>query len=338
MEQESSVSVASALSQAPEAKVAVLDIFSKQPEGELWHGDLVSSILVNQGVDESKILKLDNSNDHNTNALLSDLGWKTGPEPTAERVDAYIELSAVHLLMKTNGKLKSLLDTPGHNIKVINQSQGKSRVDIYELLADNIFDVNNVGPNGQRVPSTLGKNLSQALGVDSTSPDGWGRALKQKIIERVDSVVDNSTLVAEVRGLHEGLLEKLGERGVTVVTSAGNNADELAELRDDGFQVPNDFDDDITAVGPKLIVGAIDRGPTPSSSDDTVAFFSSQYDGVNAYADGVNVATAIGFSTGTSFAAPLVAASAYRFSEDHPNLTSDATQQALFAEFPRPGI
>lgn len=322
------------LSSAPQAEIAVIDVFAKSGESTLMHGDMVKSVITRSGIAEEKVLKLDNQDDANTSAMLSDLSWNSGPEPVDQRLDAYIELSAIHLLETTNGKLNGILNSPESHIRVINQSQGKSRVDIFQLMSGYLFSAkNDEDEKEQLLPSALGQNLSKALDVKFEEPEQWGKQLRQKLINHVDQVVDNSPLVAEARQEHVELLDKLRERGVLVVTSAGNNHDEMTALEEQGFSVPEDFDDDITAVGHKFVVGAINFGDKNDPSDDKLAEFSSQYEEVNAWAQGVQVQTDAGLKNGTSFAAPILTSAAAKLVNQHPDWSTDQLEEALLADF-----
>lgn len=328
------------LSEAREsaATVAVFDVFSSNPEEELWHGDTVRSILHRQGVQPEKIVAVHNSIDKESSVLLSDLCWG-GPDSANDRLNAYIELSAVNLLQRTNGKFQQILDDPNHNIKVINQSQGHSRAEVFEALAPYLLftpkaDESNPTPKAE--PSVLGKTFAEAMGVEAAldDPKAWARSVKQQLIKRIDDVIDQSELIRQEQTKHSDLVDGLRERGVLVVTSAGNNADELSGLRSQGYEVRDDFDDDITSVGRKLVVGAIDPRDLDNPNDDQVAYFSSSYDAVGLYALGVNVPADGGPATGTSYAAPLVSAAAERLMNLHPDRALALLEDDIREAFP----
>lgn len=328
------------LSEAREsgATVAVFDVFSSNPKEEPWHGDMVRSVIQRQGVAADKIVGFDNRLDSESNALLSNLSWG-GPDSVNDRLNAYIELSAANLLQRTNGKLQQLLDDPGHSIRVINQSQGHSRAEVFEAISPYLLFTPNPDESGEipkPEPSVLGKSFAEALGVEAPQDDPrvWARAVKQKLIERIDEVVDTSDLIKLEQSKHAELVDGLHERGILVVTSAGNNADELSALRAAGFEVPEDFDDDITSVGRKLVVGAIDPKDLDDPDDDQVAFFSSNYENVNVYALGVNVPTDGGPATGTSYAAPIVAAAAEKLMNQRPGQPLALIEDEIRTEFP----
>lgn len=360
------------------ATVAIFDVFTNTPEKGLWHGDEAYSVLRRGGVDEKKIAKFDNRLDVDTSALLSGLCWN-GPDSANDRVNAYIELSAVNLLQRTNSKLEQILADPKSHIRVISQSQGQSRADIYTSIEPYLLytpspekakDGDKEGhaeqqtaavascapeplnaqasetgqcesgtkpePKAEPIPSALGETFGEALGVPNPTDNvqGWASQMRQLLIGRIDYIVSHSELLQKEQKLHEELLDKLRERGVMVVTSAGNNADELFNVRNGGLRANDNFDDDITSVGHKMVVGAIDPKDLNDPNDDQVAFFSSQYDNVNIYALGVNVPTDGGPATGTSFAAPAIAAAAEKLAEANPGQSLTWIEDQLHQQFP----
>jgi subtilisin family serine protease len=245
-----------------------------------------------------------------------------------DRLDAYIELSAGHMLAKTNGTLSQLLSADS-SLRTINQSQGSSRVDVFQLLKSASFCVE----NGQEVASKVGERLAQACGLDPDAADFTTAKLRQAFVDRTNSVIDSSSYIAEQQQTHIELLERLRAKGTIVVTSAGNSADELWDLRARGLRVPDCFDDDLSKVGPKLIVGALDDHGTPDRSDDEIAFFTSLYSNVNVMANGVKVETVGGPATGTSYASPVVAGTAEKIRREHPDWTVDQIEAETKGRF-----
>lgn len=303
------------------ATIGVLDSYNRFSPGKMSHGEMVYSIITGAGFSESEVAKIPHGTAAATNWALSDLLYKPGDEPDAKRLDAYIELSLAHILTKTNGSLAQILNDPNNTLRTVNQSQGSSRVDVFQLLESASFYKDD---DGKEQISEVGQRVATALGVD---PAGEHKALRQAFVDRINSVVDNSSFIREQQAEHVDLLLKLREKGTLVVTSAGNNADELWDYRARGLQVPDSFDDDLCKVGPKLIVGALDDHGTPDPADDEIAFFTSLYGNVNVMANGVKVPTAGGPATGTSYASPQVAATAEHLRREHPDWTLEQVER-----------
>lgn len=303
------------------ATVAVLDVFSSDSTAKPWHGDYVDSILTSQGLSDSDVLKISHGMSDEICDALGTLLKEDGPETPAERVDAYIELSGSQKLIQTNGTLEKILHDPTSSLRVINQSQGNSRVDIYELLESAAKP-----KTGEKVPvSSTGERLAKVVGLDPKAPDFELKELHQRLADRVARVVDGSPLIAAEQQRHAELLSSLRDKGVLMVTSAGNNADELDRVRTDGLKVSNNFDDDLTSVGPKLVVGALDN--------QEIAFFSSRYSNVNLLAPGVEVETPLGQRTGTSYAAPQVARQAELIRRRNPDWSVDRIEAETKRQF-----
>ncbi|HIB65030.1 MAG TPA: hypothetical protein EYO33_07960 [Phycisphaerales bacterium] len=313
-----------------DATVAVLDSFHPDQTSKFsLHGDMVHSVVVMSGFRESEVVKIENTTGGEVNSLMADLLYQKGPGTDEERVDGYIELCASQTLSKTNGTLKNLLAQPELNIKTINQSQGYTRVMVYKLLQDPAFFFNEPGKLTE-----VGERLAAISGLKNW--DGSEESvhkLKQALIDRVDRVVDNSESLKSLQAEHGELLQKLRDRGVGVVTSAGNSYDDCADLTRAGFRVPEDFDDDVTSVGPKIVVGALHNMLTEDPSDDQPAYFSSRYDAVDILVDGVNVWTEAGSAWGTSYAAPKVAARREQLRREHPTWDIDFLEQQTLSEY-----
>ena len=308
----------------PGATVAALDVYRPDAKSKHFHGDYVDAILTSKGLSDPDVQKISHGmSDEVCNALQS-LLKEEGPGTASERLNGFIELSGSQKLIQTNGTLQQILQDPTSSLKVINQSQGNSRVDIFELLESAVKPKE--GETGLLSPT--GERLAHLLGVDTASPEFEMKVLKQRLADQVAEVIDHSPLIAAEQRRHSELLGSLRDKGVLMVTSAGNNADELDRVRSEGLKVSDNFDDDLTSVGPKMIVGAID-----TSKDDQIAFFSSRYSAVNLLAPGVGFETTLGKVTGTSFAAPQVAAEAEGLRRQHPDWSVDQLESETKKRF-----
>ncbi len=317
----------SAAAPATSPTIGVLDIYQDQADKPALHGDKVYSVLENGGFTGQDIQKIEHGTLAKSNQALCDLLFQEGPEPAGDRLNAYIELSASHMLTKTNGTLGAFLADPNFGLSTINQSQGNSRADVYSLLVSPSIRKE----DGKEVISETGQRLAGAMGlnIESLTP----QSLRQAYVDRVNSVIDGSGYIAEQQQEHVGLLQQLRQRGTLVVSSSGNSADELWDYRAQGLRVPDSFDDDLSKVGPKLIVGALDDHGTTDKGDDEIAFFTSLYPGVNVLANGVNVPTVGGPATGTSYAAPLVAVEAEKIRRQHPEWSVDQVEAETKSRF-----
>lgn len=307
-----------------EASIAVLDLFRSSEAERPMHGDEVNAVILNHGFREEDTAKIRLQFSREANAHISNLLFQDGPESFSERLDAYISLSATHALSRTNGVLHHLAKDEHSKITTINQSQGESRYGVFNLLRHAAYW------NGEL--SEVGKKIAQACGLESP---GRGELL-QALSDRVEQVIDNSHHLQQAQERHVGLVQELAERGVVFVSSAGNNQDDVDAARAEGIEMSETFDDDLTSVGRKLVVGALDTKGTQETEDDEVAFFSSRYKGVNILADGVDVTTLPGWlNTGTSFAAPAVAAKAEEIQRQEPDQSSTERLTKVAAQFPQ---
>lgn len=312
------------------ATVGVLDNFRPNSDGSMGHGEKVYSIITSAGFTPAQVAKIDHGTAAASNCALSDLLFQSGDEPDSQRIDTYIELSVSHILTKTNGTLSQILDDPNNTLRTLNQSQGSSRVDAFQLLESASFYEDE---DKKEQISDLGERVAKALNVDTNAPDFTHTKLRQAFVDRILSVVEDSSYIRDQQAQHVDLLLKLRDKGTLVVTSAGNNADELWDYRARGLNVPDNFDDDLCKVGPKLVVGALDDHGTADKGDDEIAFFTSLYGNVNLMANGVNVPTAGGPATGTSFASPQVTATAAHIRREHPDWSVEQVERQTKSAF-----
>jgi len=310
--------------------IGVLDSFSRTPTEPSKHGDWVHDVIVNAGFDDDQVVKIENSTGRESNKALADLLFADSKEPFGQRLDAYIETSACHMLAKTNGSLKQIVAQPSLPFRTLNQSQGNSRVDIYRLLNGAAFDWS-VTP--ARLTS-VGEKMAKECGLEPTGQDFSPLKLRQSFVERVSEVIGRSERLPALQSEHSHLLATLRDRDVVMVKSAGNSADDLQDLRQQGLTVPEDFDDDLTAVGDKLVVGAFFNPGKGNPKDNQMAYFSSQYSAVKVLANGFNVPTSPGrVATGTSFAAPQVSSTLEKTRRAHPDWSLSQLEVATISEF-----
>jgi Subtilase family len=299
-----------------DSTIGVLDIFAEAGAEKTRHGDWVHDAIVSTGFRDQQVLKIENATGKKSNAALSALLFDKAKEPFGERLDAYIETSASHVLAKTNGTLQQILKQPELPLRTLNQSQGNSRIDVYRLLNGAAFDWSASPP----ALKPLGQKMAKECGLDPESQDFTTLKFRQALVDRVGRVVDTSDFLAELQSQHRELLSTLRERGVSMVKSAGNSADDWDAMVREGLSVPENFDDDVTAVGDKMIVGAFFNPGSNDPKDNELAYYSSKYPAVKVLANGFNVPTTPGFvNTGTSFAAPQVTATLERTRQDHPD-------------------
>jgi hypothetical protein len=305
-----------------QATIGVLDTFRTADSEHPKHGDHVHAVLLHQGFQPIDTAKISTDISSTTSEALSSLLYEEGPEPFGQRLDAYIELTAGQSLGKTNGIFRQLAADPDLKLKTLNQSQGESRLGIYMLLLGAAY---NGRKDGKPLLTDTGKKMAEVCGHQPDAPgfSGWG--FNQSLIDRVNQVIDGSEHLGKLQSEHSELLEKLKARGITVVASAGNDNDDYMSTRDIfGHTIPESFDDDLTSVGDKVVVGALDDKGTPDKSDDEIAHFSSRYSAVTVLADGIDV---VGFGgqkvSGTSFAAPKVAATLEQLRRQRPELSPE---------------
>ena len=313
----------------PKATVAVLDSFRPVRNG-VAHGDTVTQVLQRaSGVRADEIQKIDG--DELSGSLRAiELLSSPGMESSSERLNAGIELSATEFLSGTNRVLEDIANDPHSKIKTINQSQGKDGLDTLRLIRNMSFDYTE---DGTPQVTRSGRHVFEGLGLEpGTDPESM-RAFTEQAIERVDNIYSNSPRIKRERQRNSQLSEKLKDRGISYVLSAGNSGSELKMYQQAGIKMPDSFDDNLLSNPHNVVVGAIDTKATPETKDDTIASFSSTDPEVDFLANGVDISVqsegqAISVS-GTSFSAPSVAGKLHSLREENPRLSASQLQTLL---------
>lgn len=151
---------------------------------------------------------------------------------------------------------------------------------------------------------------------------------QQRLITEVSAAGDDP-MVKEARTLYSKIVDDYESRNNSVVVSAGNDGGLLGLMREDNggreLSTAKGFYDNPLAVPNVTTVGALHGTPggvvvAPYSSP------SEQVD-VNAWGNLRNL------KSGTSFAAPRVAAMMQRLHHENPQATSDEIQQMMIGKF-----
>jgi subtilase family protein len=316
-----------------EATIGIIDTFRSRDDEPPKHGDEVHAVILRNGFSQRDTSRISSGIEQKTMSALASLLYSEGTEDFSQRLDAYIELTAGQTLSKANGIMKQLSAQPDLSLRTLNQSQGESRLGIYKLLLGAAWNGRN--KDGMPLITETGKKMAYACGHEPDSHEFSPWKFHQSLIERVSNVIDNSEYISGLQQDHTTLIEQLRARGVTVVASAGNDNDDFLDTQNIYRHIiPLNFDDDITSVGDKLVVGALDTKGTPDTSDDEIARFSSRYPAVRLLADGVNVPTLEGrTNTGSSFAAPKVTATLEKIRRAHPESTAQELKRMVADQF-----
>ena len=136
----------------------------------------------------------------------------------------------------------------------------------------------------------------------------------------------NSDRIAEAQQGLSRAVDRLGERGISYVTTAGNEGGLQQDLAQQGVQVSDRWDDALTGVPNALVVGATD---TREGRNEQV-YFSSRYDNVDILAPGVNIDVGQDQPRhGTSVAAPVVAGRLESLRRQNPGSSPQDLQEQL---------
>jgi hypothetical protein len=289
-----------------ESPVAVFDVFAF-PGQPPQHGDEVAAVLgESAGMDPAQFQRVGSINMFRPADLLT----VDGPEGAGERLDAYIEASAVGVYQSTSAAMQAVLDSGNEELRIFNQSSGMTGLEQYRRLRETAVQFSE---DGSPRLTPAGEVAFEALGLPTADlePETM-RNFAERFLHRNEAVVADSPVVAEARDRHSSLSEQLEQNGIAYVLSAGNDFDDAAFYRQIGIDVPPSADDNLLVNDHNITVGSFDPRGTLDPRDDTQAWHSSRAEQVDFLAQGVGVqAQALGHSIsdlmGTSYAAPHLA-------------------------------
>ncbi len=270
-------------------------IFDNFGEG-VTHGDDVEAVLQdNAGVEDGEIRRI---------------GTGATPPPPGASLEERVEHRAVSFLDSTSDAMERVLGLDG-GVDVINQSQSISPV----RVADEMWRAASGDPEKKA-------DLAEELGLPRDAEDG---EILQALVDTVDRVFEESGEIAEAKERYDGLSDRLEERGIMHVVTAGNTGRFLDTLDRRGVTYDGDFTDSVLFNDNVLVVAAANGG-----AEDGIAGFSTPSDHVDVAIDGTDIEVEGGRDAdGTSFAAPQVTALIAELRRINPDLTNDEIREII---------
>lgn len=312
------------------AQVAIIDRFS-HGHGAPQHGEEVEAVLRREGsLSEDDVLRIPNGS-----TVPREVLTLPGEMSASDRVDAFIEANQANSLDSTNAKLEKILDHGPETLTTINQSQGISVASMTEEMARTSIQLDLQGvpvknEDGNKVLTPEGRVIFEGLGLE---PEGSPENLDKFLVaamNRSNEVHRTSPVIAEARGRHADLSQEVEDAGIDYVVAAGNDGGMSEYFQNElGVTVPDNIDDNLLTNPHNVTVAAFDNQGTATTSDDTLANFTTMNDEVDFLASGVGVPTLNGKTAdGTSFASPDVSAALNEIAQANPSF-SPSQRRAL---------
>lgn len=301
----------------PNATIGIIDTF-----GGSGHGEAMEHLVRGQGFADGDIQNIQAPTTAGTYQMAEQM-LRDPSLPMDQRLHAYIEEGQTAYLNRTAGVLNGIADDPTHQLQTLTESRGTGRQNSYQNLHNLAFSE---GEGGAQQLTPLGQEMMSSFGLTPGTDEETIRAFRQQLADRVDDVTTNSDRIATAQqGLGQAV-DRLGERGISYVTTAGNEGGMQQDLARQGVQVSDRWDDALTGVPNALVVGATD---TREGRNEQV-YFSSQYDNVDILAPGVGID--VGQEQprhGTSVAAPVVAGRLESLRRESPGSSPQDLQEQL---------
>jgi len=299
----------------PDAEVAVFDEFRNADKpGVFTHGELVEGRLQEQaGLGDQEVQRFQTNQGGNMQELEQALS--RGDKSALRN---YAESNYTGLLDDTSKALEELIEDPDSKVRTVNQSQSMAQ----GRLAQNIW-------GKAKGDSQFRKNLARSLGFEGEVGD---RELAQALGDNLTETIKNSDKIAESQKRYDDTSARASEEGITHVVTAGNLggfADEWERL---GVKVGDDFYRSAMINDHKIAVAATDARSSPERPAD----FNSPNAGAELSAPGVEIPVtaqdgAKTTTSGSSLAAPVVAAAAAKLAKENPELTPQQIEEILKA-------
>ena len=301
----------------PNATIGIIDTF-----GGSGHGEAMEHLVRRQGFADGDIQNIQAPTTAGTYNMAEQM-LRDPSLPMDQRLNAYIEEGQTAYLNRTAGVLNGIADDPNHQLRTLTESRGTGRQNSYQSLHNLAFSE---GEGGTPQLTPLGREMMSSFGLTPGSDEQAIRAFRQQLADRVDDVTTNSERIAAAQGGLSQAVDRLGERGISYVTTAGNEGGMQQDLARQGVTVSDRWDDALTGVPNALVVGATD---TREGRNEQV-YFSSRYDNVDILAPGVSIDVGQDQPRhGTSVAAPVVAGRLETLRRQNPESSPQALQQQL---------
>jgi subtilisin family serine protease len=296
------------------ATIAVFDDFNNADKpGESTHGEQVEGVIQQEGGFSDEDIQRYQINSGGSRAELAE----RLAEGDEDALVDYIEQRYTGLLDNTSDGIEEILNDDDSKITTINQSQSVAEGRIVRDLW-----------NDAKENPEFRSNLAEHLGLD---PDVNDRELAQALVDDVGDVVSNSEAIAESKQRFDEVSRRAAEAGITHVVTSGNLGTFASEMDRLGVETDRQFYDSAFVNRHTLVVAASNEtgrgGPTSASFNSPNANADVSAPGVN-----IDITTQDGASetnSGTSFAAPAVAALVAQIKAENPDLSPREIERLL---------
>ena len=320
----------------PEATVAIFDNFKPKPDGSPSHGALTEGVVQEVG----------GYGEEDTQRYEVGEGYPAGqfvqavengdPNALGNMVDGM----ATEMLDSTTGAMEEVLQDENSQISTISQSQSVSPASVTEqLLARTMPPEQN--PDKPLTEEKLAEltegagefrsTLAKSLGLpDDVSDDD----LAQAVATEVNNRFENSDSIKDSKERYDDVSQQVADAGISHVLSSGNRGAIRDYLDEHGVQTGEDFYESSLVNDNATVVGATDSKGTETLADDTGFEGNSPDAGAEISAPGTDreMTTQDGQThtgSGTSFAAPEVAAVMANIQAQHPELSPQEIEDLL---------
>lgn len=320
----------------PNAQVAIFDNFAPKRDGSPTHGELTESVVQEVGgYGEEDTQRYEVGEGFPADDFLSAV--EKG-DPNA--LTNVVESMATTLLDDTTGAIEEILQDENSQINTINQSQSVSPASVSEQLLARTFPPTQ-NPERPMSEEQMAKAEASAADYRSTlakslqlEPDVSDDDLARALVTQVSDIFESSDKIKESEERYNGASQQASDNGISHVLSSGNRGtlrdylDELGVQPDEGFYESSLVTDNTT------VVGATDDKGTETLADDTRFEGNAPDAGAEIAAPGTNreMTTLDGRTatrSGTSYAAPEVAAVMANIKALHPELSPQEIEDLL---------
>ena len=307
------------------------------------HGHLVSESAKGDGFAGNLIPSEYNGKYHQERSIITQaLNEPDLPrEEFLKRLEMSVALQGVGLLDAMSDRLDGLKEA-GLNHSAVNLSYGMSQASaVQDKYIDAAMAWGGWGPvEGFKKP--LLDNYARAFDLDSAKLSSQDPAVsgpermkfQQALADHIGGIMDNNPALRESKEHFATSVRELEKNHNSVVVAASNEGSVLKELAQEAnsdvpIRVGSRFQDNILATPETTVVGST----TGSGSGEKVADYSSNYEGVDIYANGfapMPSSTASQTNAqGTSFASPKVGQVMAQLHQLYPDKTSDEIENMV---------
>lgn len=311
----------------PNATVAIFDNFKAELPVGTTHGELTEGV-----VQEVAGLGEEDTQRYEINAEMSQSFEKALANEDEKALERLVEEQATSMMDNTSAAMEEILNDESSQITTINQSQSIGPAPVAsKVLSRAIPPKDEHGNPKAEADLEYRADLARSVGLAEDASD---EELARAVVDQVNQTFQNSDQIKDSKQRYDEVSQQAADAGISHVLASGNYGEMAPYFEELGVETGDDFYKSMLLNDNKTVVAATNSQNTGTYADDTGAELNSPNAGAELAAPGENRTMttqdgATATSSGTSYAAPEVAAVMAQIKAENPELTPQQIEDLL---------